>query len=267
MNVLWHNGTFRDEAMPVFTAADRIRLGDGVFDTMLALDGRLIRAQEHMERLQDHARIFGIQIPYSTEQMIAAAESLIAKNEFKTGAHAVNSVVSHGPGERGLAAPETAQPQVLIRAAPVPQDYPPLSVVIATGVRRNEGSPLSRIKSFNYGDNILALQEARRRGALDAIMLNNRGLVTCATAGSVFAQHGHQLFTPPLSDGALESITRRIIIEFYGALEKNLEPGDLREADGLYITNSIAGARAVSALDGHALPVPSLTIDKTFHLS
>jgi len=66
--------------------------------------------------------------------------------------------------------------------------------------RRNEHSPLSRIKALPYLDNVLALSEARAQGADDALMLNTGGTIACGTAANVFAIRGGRLETPPLRD-------------------------------------------------------------------
>ena len=144
--------------------------------------------------------------------------------------------------------------------------FPPVNAIIAKSVRRNEGSPLSQIKCGNYGENILAVYEAQEQGANEAILLNNQGRVTCASVASVFAVLGGALYTPPLSDGAQGGVTRRTLIERYGAVEKSLSSEDLFQSEGIYLANSLRGVVPVVSLDGRACPAPSLSIPADFHL-
>lgn len=266
MSILWHNDTFQQTDIAVFTAADRLRLGDGVFDTMLAVEERLIRPAEHFSRLLAHAAVLKINLDISVKILEETAQELLNRNGFKTGFFAINTVVSRGPGVRGLTIPTDSKTQIVMSAAPLPAAFPPVRAIIAKNMRRNEGSPLSRIKSCNYGDNILAMIEATERGANEAIMLNNRGNAACSAAGNIFVVQNGNLFTPPLSEGAMEGIMRKILIDDHGAREKIITQDDLQSVQGLYITNSIRGAVPVTELDGVLLPSPALIIPKDFHL-
>lgn len=268
MSFIWHNGTFKEENTPVFTANDRLRLGDGVFDTMLAIDNTLIHSNLHFSRLLHSANLLEVNhaaLPLASELKDVAA-ALLTKNNFTQGRFALNTIITGGPSERGLQPPENPETQIVMRAAPVPDQFPPVQAIISETVRRNEGSPLSRIKSSNYGDNILALKEATEKNANEAIMLNNQGSVTCASSGNIFVVLNNILVTPPLSDGVLNGIARNILIKKYDAIEKSLTTDDLQTAQGLYITNSIRGATPVISLDGETLPEPAITIDQEFHI-
>lgn len=262
--VLWHNGAWKDEREAVFTALDRVRLGDGVFDTMLCVGGRLIHAAKHYARLRSNAAVLGIAVDLDFEKIAA---ELLRKNSCEEGRIAINTIVSRGESERGLAVPETSTPQMIMRASPAPTQFPAIHAIIAASVRRNEGSPLSQIKSFNYGDNILALMEAKSKNANEAILLNNKGLVTCASSSNIFAVVNGEIFTPPLSDGVLNGVARRVFIERYGVRELSLTPEDLLHAESLILTNSIRGAQAIERLEDKTLPaeLPS-GIDKDFAL-
>lgn len=261
MSRLWHNGVWKDEDEAVFTALDRLRLGDGVFDTMLAVEGRLIHPEKHFKRLQENARVLGLRFTLDFEDI---AHELI---EGREGRLAINTLISRGPAARGLTAPDDPDTQIVMRASPVPTDFPPVKAIIAQSVRRNEGSPLSRIKSCNYGDNILALNEAKALGANEAIMLNNAGLVTCASSSNIFAVVNGEIFTPPLHDGVLNGVARQVFMELYPVRELSLKPEDLLAAESLILTNSLRGAQAVSKLEGkeYAGTLPS-GIAKDFSL-
>lgn len=258
---LYHSGEWKNESESVFTALDRVRLGDGVFDTMLAMDGRLIHPVKHFTRLKENASVLGLSFDLDFE---TTARKLI---EGQAGRVAINTIITRGDSERGLAIPENSKPSIVMRAALAPENFPPISAIIAQSVRRNEGSPLSRIKSLNYGDAILALREASAKGANEAILLNNAGFVTCASSSNIFAVVNGEIFTPPLLDGVLNGVARQVFIETFGARELSLKPEDLLAAESVILTNSIRGAQAITALDGKSLPgvLPS-GIDKDFVL-
>jgi branched-chain amino acid aminotransferase len=266
MSVIWHNHTFKKEE-PIFSFSDRIRVGDGIFDTMLAIDAMPIHAEMHFDRLLRHAEVLQIPLNLKFDAFLRNVKSLFERNNFVNGRFVVNTLVSRGPAERGLHAPENPKVQIAIRISRAPQEFPDMHAVLAQTVRRNEGSPLSLIKSVNYGAMVMALQEAERTGATEAILLNNRGYVTCATSSNIFAIKNKRLYTPPLKDGVMDGIIRQIMISRFKAVEKSLKPQHLFGSDGIYLTNSIKGAMPLKSLDGKKLPAPSLKIDKDFHLS
>ncbi len=265
MTMMWHNGRFVEEGA-VFLPSDRIRLGDGVFDTMLAASGKAVHANEHFERLLNHAAILRITPDWIVSDLKEAANGLLEQNNCAEGRYVVNTIITRGPAARGLGIPDSAPVQTVMVVSPAPVSFPAVHAVIALSVRRNEGSPLSCIKSCNYGDNILAMAEAKERDANEAILLNNKGLVACATASNVFIVQDGRLYTPPLADGAVDGIVRRVMMRERGAIEKSLRPDDLLAHQGLLLTNSVRGVVPVEMLDGKTVTPPSLEIDKDFHL-
>ena len=106
----------------------------------------------------------------------------------------VRLTLTRGPGPRGLALPPETTPTLLmgLRAAPPAQ---PVRATIAQGTRRNERSPLSRTKALGYLDAILALREANERGADEALLLNTRDRLACATAANLWAVRDGRLFS------------------------------------------------------------------------
>lgn len=245
--IVFLNGAFMDESEAALPVTDRgFTLGDGVFDTMLAIDGALIDADAHFTRLLDHATVLKIPVGMSVSDFKNTANHLIRQSAHQR--TAIRTAISRGPSERGLAPPDVPQTTILMRASPAPAPAKLPHLIIAQSVRRNEHSPLSRIKSSNYGDNLLALMEAKERGADDAIMLNTAGCVACATASNIFVQINGTLYTSPLSDGVMNGITRQKLLP--RAQEKSLNADDLMRAEAIYLTSSIMGVRAAASLNG-----------------
>lgn len=266
MSVIWHNSTFKKEE-PIFSFNDRIRVGDGIFDTMLAIDAMPVHADLHFDRLLRHAAVLEIPVTLKFDAYLRNIKSLFERNNYVNGRFVINTLVSRSSDERGLQVPENAKTQIAIRISRAPAEFPKLHAIIPQNVTRNEGSILSQVKSVNYGVMVMALQEAEKTGANEAVLLNNHGFVTCATSSNIFVVKGKRLYTPPLKDGVMDGVVRRLLIERYKAVEKSMKPAHLFGSDGVYLTNSIKGALPLRSLDGKKLPPPSLKIDKDFHLS
>ena len=253
---IWYNGHWLSGRQAALNARDRIRLGDGVFDTMLSVGGQAIYAEHHFKRLKDACVTMGIAFTMGQHSFNGVVADLIRRNKATDARYAVNTLVTRGAGARGLMPADDVTPSVIlmITKAPAPEDFPPVHAIIAQTVRRNEGSPLSRIKSCNYGDNILALNEAKQRGANEAILLNNAGYVTCASAGNLLVAMGTRLYTPPLSDGVMNGIQRSHLVTQSKVEERSLLPDDLKNAEALYLVNSIRGITPIVKLEGADLP-------------
>lgn len=264
--ILWHNGTFLEDA-PVLGVHDRLRLGVGLFCTALAVDGAIMHARTHLEKLLKNAKfLLGEWNAPAWEDLHETGLELLRRNGFTAGRHAFNAIVTGGPGGNGIRPPENPEPQILMRALPLVLPSAPVEAVIARTVRRNEFSPLSAVKHAGYGDNILALREAEGRGANEAVLLSTAGNVSCATTSNILIAQDGALWTPPLSDGCQNGTTRGLAMERLGAREKSFTPEQLARAEGLYLINSLRGAVPVISLDGAPLPAPAITIERDFHI-
>lgn len=263
---IWHNTKLKDDLTPVLSFDDRLRIGDAVFDTMLSINGEPVHTSMHFDRLAHDASVLGIEMPYDLKEMIRAARSVLQEGGLTQGRACVNTIVSRGPAERGLMPPDLSDTQIIMRAVKAPTHFPPIHAIIARFVRRNEGSPLSQIKSVNYGDNVLALKEAKDCGANEALMLNNKGHITCATSANVFVVYNGRFYTPPLKDGVLAGITRQILMDKLDVIEKSLTEEDLLQADGVFLTSSIKGFVPLVSLEGKELRHYETSIPQDFHI-
>jgi len=242
------NGAMIDAADARIAPDDRgLLLGDGIFETLAVRGGQARRLAAHLARLRAGAEIIGLALPW-TDAALAGFIAAVAADNGLTDA-AVRLTVTRGPGPRGLAPPAAAQPTLLIAAAPLPPPPDPARVVIAARTRRNEHSPLARIKSLNYLDNVIARQEAAARGGDDAVLLNSQGRVADSTVANVFALIGGGLVTPPVAEGALPGVMRADVLKLARGEEAPLTPEALAAASEVFLTNSL-GIRPVVAVDG-----------------
>lgn len=250
--IVYLNGFFMDEGKATVSITDRgLTIGDGVFDTMLAEDGLLMDAPLHYARLVRHGAVMGMTI--DTDPFAKAAAQLLADNGFTQGRYAVRTTITRGPGPRGLAAPENPALTVIMRATPTLPPPSPPRLALVHDVRRNEGSPLSRIKSINYGDSMLALMAAQKAGADDALLLNNAGNVACASTSNVYVRYDDEWLTPGIDDGAMDGIARARLIAAGFVREARITAPMLLDCEAMALSNSIAGVRPVEKLDSRTL--------------
>ena len=247
--ILCVNGTLFDAGEARIDPSDRgFTLGDGLYETIRARDGSPLRLERHFDRLAQGVALLAL--PAIDRVGIAdSIRAVLAANALRDAA--VRVTVSRGPAARGLAPNADPKPTVVIGASPyvVPA---PVTLITATVTRRNEHSPLSRVKSTNCLDAILARIEASERGADEALLLNTAGRVAEGTIANLFAVVDGALVTPPVADGALPGVMRGALIEPMGAREQSLTPNELARAEELFLTSSL-GIRPVTMLDGRPI--------------
>lgn len=232
--------------------ADRgLTLGDGLFETIAVRGGKPSRLDAHLARLRDGARVIGLDVPVSDQALADALSEVAEANDIAEGV--LRLTLTRGPGPRGVPPPDPARPTLLITgASQALGPVPPVTAVIAATTRRNEHSPLSRIKSTNFLDGILAVREAAGKGADEALLLNGAGNLTEASAANLFLVIGGRAVTPPVADGALPGVMRADVIRDLPAAERTLGPGDLKRASEAFLTNALS-VRALVAVDGAAI--------------
>jgi branched-chain amino acid aminotransferase/4-amino-4-deoxychorismate lyase len=221
-------------------------LGDGLFETLLAVDGRLMLAEAHVARMTRGADVLGIPAP-TPDDFVACALAAIRAADLQIGRAAVRITLTAGSGGRGLDRPATLTPRLFATAARSVKPSGPAALIIAE-TRRNAASPASRLKTLAYLDNVLARREATRAGADEAVMLNTRGEVTCAAAANLFwIKHG-ELFTPAPRTGPLDGIMARQVTAAARRLGVTVRdvsegPESLQTADAIFLSSSLIGVR------------------------
>lgn len=248
---VWLNGALLPESEARLSIFDRgFTLGDGIFETMRVRQGRPLWLSDHLARLREGAAVLGIPVPLDDRAIENGLLGLIEARGCPEAS--LRLTMSRGPSQaRGVWPPALPMtPTLLATLAPfAATPRPPLRLTVARSVRRNAHSPLSLIKSLNYGDAILARREAENRGADDALMMNGAGNIACATVGNIFLRIGGLWITPPISDGVLAGTARRRLIPMLDAAERAIAPADLERADAGLISNSLS-LSVIGAMDG-----------------
>jgi branched-subunit amino acid aminotransferase/4-amino-4-deoxychorismate lyase len=259
---IWLNGRLLPGEEPRIRASDRgFLLGDGIFETIRAHGHRPLWLADHLARLRAGADLLGIPVPLGDDAIEEGLGSLLAVSDYEKSA--LRLTLSRGPsGRRGLWPPDDpASPTCLATVARLPPARARLRLAVATCTRRNEHSPLSRVKSLNYGDNLLARREAAGRGLDDALMLNSRGSVACGTVGSFFLRVSGRWRTPPVADGALPGLARRHLLSILDVEEKKIAREDLLLADAAFLSNSL-GIAGIQEIDGRLLHDTTTLLEK-----
>jgi len=167
-------------------------------------------------------------------------------------------------GEGGMVPdPSTcSKPTVLILAEhykPYPEQvYQKGFRAVVSSIRRNSQSPLSRLKSANYLESILARQEARAAGVDEALCLNEKGLLAEASMSNIFLVTDGILRTPGLESGILPGITRETILELasqpgINTLEHDIRLDDVFQAQEAFLTNSLIEVMPLTEIEGKAI--------------
>ena len=260
MSVVWLNGTLLDASVARIDPADRgFTLGDGVFETIRAVGGVPAHVGRHFARMRNGAAVLGISVPFGDDALFDALCSVLRENGLADAA--LRLTLTRGPAARGVLPVGDGRPTVLVNAGRLPGVLAPARVIVSQRTRRNEFSPLSRIKSLNYLDSILARQEAADVGVDDALLLNSRGYLAEATAGNVFLCVDGRWVTPPEEDGALPGIARGLLLGVGTAVEERISADAVANSNAGFVANSL-GTRQLATIGYRTLdvewPLPSV---------
>ncbi len=235
--------------------------GDGVFEGIRIYNGRVFRLREHIARLYMSAKTIALTIPMNEKELEEAVVATVRENNRQDGY--IRLIVTRGEGTLGLDPASCEKPTVIIIVGDIqlyPEELYKKGVKIVTAsTRRIPPECLDpRIKSLNYMNNILAKLEARRSGAMEALMLTTEGLVAECTADNIFVVREGRLLTPHPCKGALDGITRRTVFELAKAggtecAEADISQYDLYTSDECFMTGTGAELVPVVEIDGRLI--------------
>lgn len=237
--------------------------GDGVFEGIRIAHGRVFRLDDHLGRLANSAKMIGLELPFSVNEIKAAV--VATARAFGRESAYVRLVVSRGVGPLSVDPTICDAPKLICLVGTVALyseelQRRGLSLVTAANRRPSPDVLDPRVKSLNYLNNAMAKRQARLAGADDALLLNQAGRVVEASVANVFCVRQGALFTPCLSEGPLGGITRDSVLRLARKLSietyvRALTRYDFITADEAFLTGSGAGLISVSKLDGCAIGV------------
>lgn len=255
---IWLDGELVDESAAKISVFDHgLLYGDGVFEGIRFYNRRVFRLEEHIDRLFDSARAIVLNLPWTKEEVCQFTVDTVAANGLDDGY--IRLVITRGAGELGLNPYLCPRPSMFIIASSIslyPKEHyeKGLAVITCATRRPAPGALMPQVKSLNYLNNIMAKVEAIQSGALEAVMLNEQGYVAECTGDNLFLLKGGVLHTPQVSDGALDGITRRVILELADQLgvpkvERSLTRYDIYTSDECFLTGTAAEVIPVVSLD------------------
>lgn len=207
-----------------------IFFGKGVFETILFLE-KPIFLKEHIERLKNGMKELGLE--ELEEEMLL---DYISLNFIKNKAVKI------------LVTPQN----IIITEREIPyteEDYIQGSSLKLSKVRRNSTSMLCYIKSTNYIENMIEKNKAKEDGFKDVLFLNENGYLSETSCANIFIVKNDKIYTPKVSCGLLNGIIRMWVIENFPVIEKELRLDDLKNADEVFITNSLMGIMKVKKFE------------------
>lgn len=252
------NGAIFDEDAARVSVFDRGFLyGDGVFEVMRTYHGVPFAEAAHMERLARSALQVLIAMPLNESELAAEVRAVMraACNEESY----IRVMVTRGRGPMMLDPSVALSPTrviIVAQLAPQPEGLyeDGVSVALVRASRPTDDTRAAGAKASNYLANLLALHEARERGAYEALIVGCDGSVIEGASSNVFLVKDGLLLTPPVSAGLLPGITRATVLEAaralgIGAREATMRQEDLYGADEVFITSTLREVVPVVTVD------------------
>jgi branched-chain amino acid aminotransferase len=251
--LVWVDGVLQPSDVATVSVFDHgLTVGDGVFETIKAVDGEPFAPRRHLERLRHSAAGLGLTVPVSDGDLRAAMAQVLASHGAALAR--VRVTVTGGPAPLGSERSD-APATVVVAAGPMAAPAASVAVCVVPW-SRNERGAMAGIKTTSYAENVVALAYARERGCGEALFLNTAGQVCEGTGSNVFVVVDGELLTPPPSSGCLAGVTRALVIETTGATEVDLPGSVLLEADEVLLTSTGRDVQPVHQVDDRRLPAP-----------
>ena len=254
--VVWIDGSLQESAQARISPLDHgWTVGNGIFETLLSYDGGLFSFTRHDQRLRQSAEVMGLAVP-EAGVLREACEAVLSANAWRNGRARVRITVTGGVAPPGSVRGD-ASPTVVVAGMPVVAAAPWADVVVVPFTRNASGA-LVGVKATSYGENVVALAQAQREGASEALFANTEGFL-CEGAGSnVFLVEAGVLHTPPLASGCLAGVTRALVLKLAekSGLVVSEEPIPLARlfaAEEAFLTSTTREVQAIRKIDGQIL--------------
>ncbi|MFJ8077788.1 aminotransferase class IV [Streptomyces sp. NPDC096176] len=247
---VWVNGALTDlENARVSVLDHGMTVGDGIFETVKAVDGRPFALTRHLERLARSAKGLGLTEP-DLDEVRHACTAVLDANPMPLGRLRITYTGGLSPlgSDRGTDGP------TLVVAVGESVRRPDTTAVITVPWTRNERGALTGLKTTSYAENVVALAKAHDQGASEALFANTVGQLCEGTGSNVFVVLDGELHTPPVSSGCLAGITRALTVEWTGAKETDLPMDVLHSAEEIFLTSTLRDVQAVRRVDGRDVP-------------
>ncbi len=267
--IVFLNGKFLPTAEALVPVNDRgFMYGDGLFETTRIANGHAFRLAQHLERMTRGADYLRIPLPYPPKEIQKFVAQLIEANAQPEGV--LRITLTRGAGERGYTPPAQCGPPTLVMTLhplpPMPADEPTQWSMITSSYHIPASGAMSSFKTTSKILHVFARIEAHERGADEALLLNTNGEVAETAGGNIFWVYQNSICTVPTGRGVLPGITRAVVLEICQSLgleasKRVIKPQHLRNAEGIFVTQSVLGIVPVVAFDGEVV-APSPLVDQ-----
>ncbi|WP_327405382.1 aminodeoxychorismate lyase [Streptomyces sp. NBC_01288] len=247
---IWLDGGLQDtESARVSVFDHGLTVGDGIFETVKATDGRTFALTRHLDRLTRSARGLGLPDP-DLDEVRRGCAAVLDANPMPLGRLRITYTGGHGPlgSDRGEHGP------TLVVALGEAKRRPDSTAAVTVPWTRNERGALTGLKTTSYAENVVALARAHQHGASEALFANTVGQLCEGTGSNVFVVLDGEIHTPPVTSGCLAGITRALTVDWTGAKETDLPLDVLERADEVFLTSSLRDVQAVDLVDERQLP-------------
>lgn len=255
---VWVNGRMTGVAEPAVAALDHgVTVGDGAFETAKVSAGEVFAAARHARRLD--RTLAGLGLPPADHDYIAEGVKAVLGAGAPIAFGRLRYTVTGGAGPLGSDRDDSALTYIVTAG---PQARPPASASVwVVPWVRNERSAVAGLKTTSYAENVVALEYAKQRGAVEAVFGNTRGELCEGTGSNVFVVRDGVILTPPLDSGCLAGITRELAIEWcrqdgLDVREQAMPLEVLDEADEVFITSSTKDILPIHAVGERSLEAP-----------
>ncbi|MFX0168489.1 MAG: branched-chain-amino-acid transaminase [Candidatus Hodarchaeota archaeon] len=236
--------------------------GDGIFEGIRVYSGVVFLLDAHLDRLYHSAKAMKLTIPLDKAALKKAVLETLRENGYKDSY--IRLVVTRGKGDLGLNPKKCPKASIIIINMPVSPMHGEaaaqkgITTIISYTRRQTPDSTSHEIKSLNYLNSILAIIEANRQGADDAILLDHRGFVAEATGTTLIAIRNGELHAPPLTASILDSLTRRFVISMAKELgfkvhEEDMTPYQLLMAEEVFLCGTMGEITPVRSINGQSI--------------
>ena len=268
---IWMDGQmvdWRDAKVHVLTHT--LHYGCGVFEGVRAYDTvagpAIFRLQEHTDRLFNSAKILRMKMPFSKDELNAAQLAVVKANGLKSGY--LRPLVWLGSEKMGVS-PKGAAVHIMVAAwswgAYLGEDGMKRGIRVKTSsyTRHHVNITMTQAKAVsNYSNSILANLEATDNGYDEALLLDSAGFVSEGAGENIFVIKDGVIYTPDLSAGALNGITRNTIFHIAADLgltikEKRITRDEIYIADEAFFTGTAAEVTPIRELDGIEIGIGS----------
>ena len=247
MSVVFHNSEFiKEDALVIRNSNRALNYGDGFFETIKIINAKPFNFSAHYIRYCFACNILKLNHKKNEQSLLRLLNELIKYNNIVNGSAKIH-VSRSGKGKY---LPESTSLDIIISSNDGPgfELNTPISLCVFSDEVKTKGK-ISNIKSINAAVSVLGAISAKDSGCDNALLINTEGNCIEATNSNIFLVKNKIIYTPPISDGCVDGVMRGWVLKQEDLIEKSLSLEDFRNADEVFITNSITGITAVNKVE------------------